>query len=1398
MSVAVAASTHTDAPEVTTLTVIVSAGVTPYVARTLRAVARQTVVPDVLLVVDVASRTNGLGDGTPVAEAIAAAGVDDVTAVRIVHVPEATGFGDAVSRGLEHYVSLVATGNRRRSTATGTRTLGTVASGSQRSASGQMTGPAGALSPITASEQRQLASASDEQQDPVGPGQVWLWLLHDDSAPEPGCLAELLAAVASARSVGVAGPKQVDWDEPSRLLEVGLRTTASARRANDIVDGEIDQGQHDDRSDVLAVGTAGALVDRAVWNQLGGTSPSFPVFGDGLELCRGARLAGYRVIVVPQAVVSHRRASYLGLRRSRVRGVERPGRRKGARSGRTSGSATPGGPAGASPELESPDPDRSFKARRIAQLTAWATFSTRSVPMLLAWFVLVGCVRAAWRLLTKELGLAGDELSAALTVLGRGGRIRAGRARLATHQEVRRSVLSRLYVEPSEIRAVRRDRVRQERERVARATAPSELEQQELAVLARRRRRVLAVTLVGVSAAALLGLSGVLVNRAVTGGALVGFSGSWRQIWDAAWTAWASSGDGYAAAPAPLLAVLAVPMAMAAQVGLGGDGLIHLIIVAALPLAALGAWFAAGTVTRRTALRSWAAVSWAFAPALLLGVGQGRLSAIMVHLVLPWALLALARAVGADRRDVVLSGLVGAHHATAEEKEELDRFASSRMSDLADLDAEYDAAEEPGETTGTNPDESDEPARGDAAQDADTGSSPQEAADAHEGDGATQAQETEEADEAPQGKPSGRRVAGSSDEAALAPGARAVALARIVEQNDAEFGPAPQRPSRRARHRRDDTEEDAVTAATEPGGDVQDTETQDADARDTDAQESPADDDAPGPSQKAAAAALAYGPGSPTAAAVAGLLLVVVVAASPITAALLVPGILILAVVARRSALRLVLTLLPVVATAWPVWAQAVDLAGAHGERAALRYLLTDFGAPVANASPSAIELLLGVPVDIESILTVPVLALVAKALLAIAPALAVLGLVTTGMRGHLARAGMVLALAGLVLAGVSTRVTTSMGTGPDATGSLTVTSWAGTGVSLALAGLLMAALVAGDAAYGVLARRPVGWRNVSLAVVSVLAMLVPVTVGAAWAVAAQGSSATGPDAVVMALRGASQQIPVIAGQMQSSSADSRVLVLTSTEEGLVVRIWREPGTHALDVRPDVLAAQLRDRTSAPPPADLGAAATGEGQPMAVELGDPADAELVDLVARATSGQDEDVADALAAHGIAVVLLTDLPGDDLTATARSGLGSTPGLEQLAQTAAGTSWRVAPSQAPEAAGVVLVDAQGTTVLPSESGSVRTQLPPAGSPRTVVLAERADPGWRATLDGQPLVATTAPGTIGQWRQAFIVPEQGGELVITHGSTASTWAVRAMWVSWAVAGLAALPLRRRRTVS
>ena len=1360
------------------LAVVVTAGVTPYLRRTLRAVARQTVAPEATIVVDVASRHNGLGDGTPVEEIIAASALGARTRVRVVRAPDARGFGEAVRRGLALYAELTGpagSSSRRLSPSSGKRRDAARSNRPKRS--------------YDEADSKSRASGRTGGQNGQNMGaEGWLWLLHDDVAPAPGCLEALLSAVAEARSAALVGPKQVDWDDPEQLLEVGLRTTASARRSNDVVAGEIDQGQHDDRSDVLAVGTAGALVDRAVWEELDGTSPEFPVFNDGLELSRAIRLAGHRVVVVPQAVIQHRRASYLGLR---------PSQRSASRR-----SAVGEQPSAPQVHADDPDPDRSFRARRTAQLTAWATFSHRPIALLLIWFLVLGIVRAGARLLTKSPPLARAELGAALAVASRGGAVRRGRKRLAAHATVRRSVLTRLYVDASDIRSVRRDRLRQERERVARAAAPSELELRELAALARRRRIVLAGVLLVAVVVAGVGLSSLLVTGTVTGGATVGLTATGRSLWSAAWATWAASGDGYTAVANPLLALLALPVAVAGHVGLDGDGLVRLLFLAAVPLAALGAWFAAGTATRRTSLRAWAALTWALAPALLLAIGQGRLTAVLVHLTLPWALTALARAVGADRRDVVLSGMVDAHHATETEKADLDRFASERIEDLAALaDDDGDGAGGAGGAGDTGDAAAVDGVDADQAAEGGNGSEP--ASDTRaDGDsrGSTNSDDSDDSDDS--GEPGGE-----APNAAAVPRERAIALARIVEDNDAEFGAAAS-PDEEVDERASETADgsEAADSASDTPEDESHGSHDSGDSNDDDG------DSGDGGSTTAAteSSTESYGPGSPTAAAVAGIFLTLVVAAAPSTAAVVVGCLLVLMVMVRRSALRLVLALLPVVATAAPAWWRAARLASAEGPTAGLRYLLADAGGPVAVPAPSALDTLLGVPVDITALVANPTLVLVSKAMLAILPVTALCGLFATGRRGHRARAGVLGALGGLGLALLAVRATTAIGTMPDGTGSVTVTGWAGTGITLLTAGLLAAGLAGADGIRAGLVRRgshEAVWRRFILAAVTLVGLVVPLAVGAGWAWTAHASTGLGADATVMALQPGVQRVPVIAKEIQRSASAGRVLALTSTPEGLAVRTWRGAGTQLTDVVPDVLAPQLRSRLpEAAGDADLSAAASPApaGKTLSLEPTDPADVELTDIVTRATAGQDEQAADDLAAHGIAVVLLADAPGDEATALARAGLESTPGLEQLTRTAAGTSWRVGPSAATEAARATLVDADGTATTLSTSadaGTVVTADVPAatdGQGRTVVLAERADAGWSANLNGSPLDPIDVQDSTGSWRQAFSMPPGGGELVVSHRSTAGTVAARIIWVAWAITVLAALPLRRRRTIA
>ncbi|SPT53321.1 Uncharacterised protein [Actinomyces bovis] len=1256
-------------PRTGTIAVLVCAGVTPYLPKSLRALAAQTLAPDVVLLVDIASRENGLGDGTPVEEVVEAAELDQATLVRIVRCPQARGFREAVSQGLEAYATLVASGNRWRKRAGASTSIGV---------QGTLSGPTGAMSPITEEERVQVAQSAVPA---VGVDHSRLWLLHDDCAPEPNCLEELVEAIVTSRSVALAGPKQVDWDHPEQLLEVGLVTTASARRANDIAEGEIDQGQLDDRSDVLAVGSAGALIDRDVWEKLGGPSPMFPIFGDGLELSRAVRLAGHRVVVAPQARLRHRRASYLGLRPPRTLTTEAP-----------QGTATPTRPA-------EPNADRSFRARRTAQLSSWASFSSKPLGLLLAYFLVLAGARALWRLLAKDPGLAMDELKAARAVLDRREAIAAERSRLAGIGTANGALLSELYTTPYRIQAQRRDHNRQQRERAARAAAPSELEVRELAAIKTTRRIVLGLVLVLAAVAGGIALSRVLVTRNLAGGALTALGLDWQQAWSAAWSTWAFTGDGVPTAPNPLLAVLAVALAGLSPLGIEAETLISLLLHLAVPLAALGAWYAAGAISRRPAVRAWAAISWAAAPALLLGVGQGRLPAVIVHLTLPWAMLALARALGADRRDVILSGMVGAQRLSSADRGKSKPFEAERSAELAKL--------------------------------------------ARSGAQSRDAEPTGKAASLKTGQPR---------------------------------GPVDDDPATPVM---DDATGVVVSASTRRGARIR------------------------------AAATEQYGPGSTTAAAAAGLLLAVIASADAgvgsMVALLLLGAIVFGFLRTRHLNARLLFAAVPTVALLTPTWWAAFEAARGTGSLFSTRALAqaahtlaTVTGAPVAVTAPSSLDLLLGIPADPHSLGLGTIATSITRACLLFLPLLVALSLPLLGRHGRRARVGLVLALGGVCCAMLSLRATTGIGT--DATGAgsgqlVTVPGWAGAGVSLMQAGLLLSAVVLLDRFHSQLVRHTFDWRHLAVGFFNGLALLLAACLLGTWS----WSTHAGSGGPLMMLHSGSRSVPAIAAETQRTTG-GRVLAIGTDAQGLTASLWRGDGVMLADVLPAATsadAARLKETgtTVTQTKSNTGLLRGARQAGPAVTLNsDAATQDLAQLVVGLTAGQQDNAAAGLARHGVAVVLLTDL--SSRTTEAAAGIAATPGLEQLASTKVGKAWRVSLGNGAEVSGALIQgrDQSAAQFLPWNSQHLSAELPAAsdGAKRTLYLAERSDPGWRATLDGQPLKPIADPAG---WRQAFELPATGGQLELGHTSLVSRLLTLSIWVVCGITALAALPLRRPR---
>uniref|UniRef100_UPI0017F371A3 glycosyltransferase family 2 protein n=1 Tax=Sporichthya sp. TaxID=65475 RepID=UPI0017F371A3 len=150
---------------------------------------------------------------------------------------------------------------------------------------------------------------ADASSPPDESGRRWIWLLHDDSEPEPDALEHLLAAVEADPGIAVAGTKVRGWYRRRMLLEVGVTIDGGGRREEHLERGEQDQGQHDHRRETLAVSSAGMLIRRDVWDALGGFDEHLPLMRDDIDFCWRTWLAGHRVVVVPEAVVYHAEAS---------------------------------------------------------------------------------------------------------------------------------------------------------------------------------------------------------------------------------------------------------------------------------------------------------------------------------------------------------------------------------------------------------------------------------------------------------------------------------------------------------------------------------------------------------------------------------------------------------------------------------------------------------------------------------------------------------------------------------------------------------------------------------------------------------------------------------------------------------------------------------------------------------------------------------------------------------------------------------------------------------------------------------------------------------------------------------------------------------------------------------
>lgn len=453
---------------------------------------------------------------------------------------------------------------------------------------------------------------------PHGEPVRWLWLLHDDSAPEPDALTELLRVADENPDAAVIGPKLRGWYDKKQLLEAGVTIARSGRRWTGLDRREQDQGQHDQVRPVLSVSTAGMLIRRDVYDALGGFDKRLPLMRDDVDLCWRAQSAGHTVLVAPDAVMRHAEAAA----RER-RTVDCAGR-----------SAT--------------SPHRVDKAGAV--YTILANSSGRALPYVLLRVLLGTVLRTLAYLVGKAPGQAVDEFTGLLATLLRPGRLLTARA-TRRRPAVPAADLRPLFPPPGAS-------LRANAEQLAgyfgdvRATdaapagrhgggsiltAPGEdgdypVAEERFARLKRIARNPAPVLFGLLLLVSLMACRALIGGGSLMGGALLPAPDSSFDLWRAYTDGWHAVSTGSTADAPPYLAVLG---AFATLLFGSTHAALTLLLVGSVPLAGLTAYFASRPLVESRLLRAWAAIAYAFLPAVTGALAAGRLGTAVLAVLLP-------------------------------------------------------------------------------------------------------------------------------------------------------------------------------------------------------------------------------------------------------------------------------------------------------------------------------------------------------------------------------------------------------------------------------------------------------------------------------------------------------------------------------------------------------------------------------------------------------------------------------------------------------------------------------------------------------------------------------------------------------------------------------------------
>jgi GT2 family glycosyltransferase len=131
-------------------------------------------------------------------------------------------------------------------------------------------------------------------------------VLNNDAVAEPDFLSALRRAFDAAPDIGMAAAKVLVYEDPRRIDKAGHLIYPDGQNRGRGT-GDLDQGQYGRIEECLWPDGCAAMYRKAMLDAIGGFDEDLFMFGDDAELGLRARIAGWRCLYMPGAVVRHHR-----------------------------------------------------------------------------------------------------------------------------------------------------------------------------------------------------------------------------------------------------------------------------------------------------------------------------------------------------------------------------------------------------------------------------------------------------------------------------------------------------------------------------------------------------------------------------------------------------------------------------------------------------------------------------------------------------------------------------------------------------------------------------------------------------------------------------------------------------------------------------------------------------------------------------------------------------------------------------------------------------------------------------------------------------------------------------------------------------------------------------------